>query len=167
MKKVGITWVTFEEPHLAEYREPANVQRAAAGKDLKQMLLDGEIDAAILGDVGEQGPLTHMIPDHAAKGERWARAHGGVPINHMVVLREDIARSRPDVAKELFRLLLASKRALKSPGNGSALDPLRFGVEACRPTLETIIDYCVRQKLLPQKAAVDALFDDATRALAP
>ncbi len=72
----------------------------------------------------------------------------------------------PDVAKELFRLLLASKRALKSPTDGSALDPLRFGVEACRPTLEIIIDYCVRQKLLPRKVAVDALFDDNTRALA-
>ena len=83
----------------------------------------------------------------------------------MVVLRETIAKSRPDVAKELFRLLLAGKRAVKSPADGT--DPLRFGVEACRPTLEIIIDYCVRQKLLPRKIAVDALFDDTTRALAP
>ena len=52
-------------------------------------------------------------------------------------------------------------------GDSPALDPLRFGVEACRPTLEIIIDYCVRQKLLPRKIAVDALFDDTTRALAP
>jgi 4,5-dihydroxyphthalate decarboxylase len=85
----------------------------------------------------------------------------------MVVLRKELARSRPDVAKELFRLLLASKRATKSPADGTALDPLRFGVEACRPTLEIIIDYCARQKLVPRKIAVDALFDDATRALAP
>jgi len=53
----SVTWVTFEDPHLAEYREPSNVQRAPAGKPLKQMLLDGEIDAAILGDVAEEGPL--------------------------------------------------------------------------------------------------------------
>src|ERR1051325_11125147 len=30
-----ITWVTFEDPHLAEYKEPANVQRAPAGEVLK------------------------------------------------------------------------------------------------------------------------------------
>ena len=90
-----------------------------------------------------------------------------MPINHMVVLREDIAKSRPDVARELFRLLLASKRAVKSPADGTALDPLRFGIEACRPTLEIIIDYCARQNLIPKKIAVDALFDDVTRALAP
>jgi len=71
------------------------------------------------------------------------------------------------VAKEIIRLLLASKRALKSPSDGTALDPLHFGVEACRPTLEVIIDYCVRQKLLPREIAGDALFDDTTRALAP
>src|SRR2546425_328288 len=100
------------------------------------------------------GTKADSDPDEAAR--KWAQSHGGVPINHMVVLRETIAKSRPDVAKELFRLLLAGKRALKSPTDGTALDPLRFGVEACRPTLEIIIDYCVRQKLLPRKIAVDA-----------
>jgi len=49
----SITWVTFEEPHVAEFRDPRNVERAPAGKELKQMLLDGEIDAAILGDVAD------------------------------------------------------------------------------------------------------------------
>jgi 4,5-dihydroxyphthalate decarboxylase len=68
----SITWVTFEDAHLAEYREPANVERAAAGKRLKQMLLDEEIDAAILGDVAEEGPLKHLIPDHAAAVNLWA-----------------------------------------------------------------------------------------------
>ena len=131
------------------------------------MLLDGEFDAAVVGDKLPDPRLRHLIPDPDAAARKWAQGHGGVPINHMVVLRENIARSRPDVAKELFRLLLASKRALKSPTDGTALDPLRFGVEACRPTLEIIIDYCVRQKLLSRKVAVDALFDDTTRALAP
>ena len=162
-----VEWITFEDPHVAEYRDPDWVKRAPPGKELIQMLLDGELDAAVVGDKLADPRLRHLIPDADEAARKWALAHGGVPINHMVVLREDIARSRPDVAKELFRLLLASKRALKSPSDGSALDPLRFGVEACRPTLETIIDYCVRQKLLPQKIAVDALFDDVTRALAP
>lgn len=131
------------------------------------MLLDGELDAAIVGDKLPDPRLRHLIPDAETVARNWAQTRGGVPINHMVVLREDIAKSRPDVAKELFRLLLASKRAGKAPSDGTALDPLRFGVEACRPTLEIIIDYCVRQKLIPRKIAVDALFDETTRALAP
>ena len=77
-------------------------------------------------------------------------------------MRTELSRSRPDVVKELFRLLVASKQAAK-PGTG-ALEPLRFGVEACRPTLEVIIDYCARQGLIPRKLAVEELFDDTTRA---
>ena len=48
-----IRWVTFEDPHLAEYKDPESVERAPEGKTLKQMLLDGEIDAAILGDAAK------------------------------------------------------------------------------------------------------------------
>jgi 4,5-dihydroxyphthalate decarboxylase len=162
-----VEWITFEDPHVAEYRDPDVVKRAPTGKELVQMLLDGEIDAAVVGDKLPDPRLRHLIPDAEVVARQWAERHGGVPINHMAVMREDIARSRPDVAKELFRLLLASKRAVKSPADGTALDPLRFGVEACRPTLEIIIDYCVRQKLIPKKIAVDELFDDVTRVLAP
>jgi 4,5-dihydroxyphthalate decarboxylase len=162
-----VEWITFEDPHVAEYRDPETIKRAPPGKELVQMLLDGELDAAVVGDKLPDPRLRHLIPDADEAARKWAQSHGGVPINHMVVLREETARSRPDVAKELFRLLLASKRATKSPTDGTALDPLRFGIEACRPTLEIIIDYCVRQKLIPGKIAVDALFDDATRSLAP
>jgi 4,5-dihydroxyphthalate decarboxylase len=162
-----VEWITFEDPHVAEYRDPDTIKRAPPGKELVAMLLDGELDAAIVGDKLPDPRLRHLIPDAETVARNWAQSHGGVPINHMVVLREDVAKSRPDLAKELFRLLLASKRAGKTPNDGTALDPLRFGVEACRATLEIIIDYCVRQKLIPRKIAVDALFDETTRALAP
>jgi 4,5-dihydroxyphthalate decarboxylase len=161
-----VEWITFEDPHVAEYRDPGRIRRAPPGKELVPMLLDGELDAAVVGDKLPDPRLKHLIPEPEEAARKWAQSHGGVPINHMVVLREDIAKVRPDVAKELFRLLLASKRAVNTTADGSALDPLRFGVEACRPTLEIIIDYCVRQELLPRKIAVDALFDDTTRALA-
>src|SRR6266850_2305575 len=127
-KVTGVQTCALPISHLAEYREPANVERAAAGKDLKQMLLDGEIDAAILGDVAEQGPLKHMIPDHAAEGQRWARVHGGVPINHMAVIRQSIAQSRPDVVREVYRALKESRAAAALPAGVD--DPLRFGVGA-------------------------------------
>ena len=162
-----VEWITFEDPHVAEYRDPDAIKRAPPGKELLAMLLDGELDAAIVGDKLPDPRLRHLIPDAETVARNWSQTHGGVPINHMVVLREDIAKSRPDVAKELFRLLLASKRDGKAPSDGTALDPLRFGVEACRPTLEIIIDYCVRQKLIPRKIAVDALFDETTRGFSP
>lgn len=160
-----VKWVTFEDPHVAEYRDPDFVERAPAGKELAQMLLDGELDAAVVGDKLPDPRLTYLFPDPEAVAERWARAHGGVPINHLVVVRKEISRTRPDVVAEVFRLLAASKRAAGSPLDGTPLDPLRFGVEACRPTFEVIIDFAFEQGLIPRKFAVDELFDDTTRGL--
>jgi 4,5-dihydroxyphthalate decarboxylase len=51
------------------------------------------------------------------------------------------------------------------PPNNSVLDPWRFGVEANRGSLEAIINYSFRQKLIPRMFSVDELFDDCTRAL--
>jgi 4,5-dihydroxyphthalate decarboxylase len=159
-----VEWITFEDPHVAEYHDPAIVKRAPQGKDLVQMLLDGEIDAAIVGDKLPDPRLRHLIPDHEAAAKRWAETHGGVPINHMVVVRDSLSRSHPDAVREIFRKLHDSKRAA-GLADGAPLDPYRFGVEACRPILQIIIDFCYRQKLIARRIAVDELFDDTTRAL--
>jgi 4,5-dihydroxyphthalate decarboxylase len=159
-----VEWITFEDPHVAEYRDPAIVKRAPAGRDLTQMLLDGEVDAGIVGDKLPDGKLKHLIPDPEAAARQWAERHHGVPINHMLVVRQDLSRSRPDVVKDIFRQLHDSKRAAGLPDAGE-LDPYRFGVEACRPILEIIIDFCHRQDLIPRRLSVDELFDDTTRAL--
>jgi 4,5-dihydroxyphthalate decarboxylase len=160
-----VQWITFEDPHVAEYVDPKAIRRAPPGKELVQMLLDGELDAAVVGDKLPDPRLKQLIPDAEGAALTWAKRHGGVPINHMAVVRTELSKSRPDVVKELFRLLVASKQAAK-PAAG-ALDPLRFGVEACRPALEVIIDYCAHQGLIPRKLSVDELFDDTTRALVP
>ena len=134
-------------------------------KQLKQMLLDGEIDAAILGDVAEQGPLKHLIPDHAAEGQRWARTHGGVAINHMAVIRQSIAGSRPDVVREVYRMLRDSRAAATLP---AGLDnPLRFGVAATRASLEQMVAYAYQQGLITRRPTAGDLFADAARILGP
>ena len=159
-----VEWITYEDPHLAEYRDPDMVKRAPAGRELVQMLLDGELDAAIVGDKLPDPRLKHLIPDADEAARRWAERHHGVPINHMLVVRSEISRTRPDVVREIFRLFHESKRAA-GLADGDALDPYRFGVEACRPDLEIIVDYCLRQKLIARPISVDELFDDTTRAL--
>jgi 4,5-dihydroxyphthalate decarboxylase len=62
-------------------------------------------------------------------------------------------------------MLRESRRVVPPPADGSVFDPWRFGVEANRDSLNTIIDYSFRQKLIPKLFSVDELFDDCTRAL--
>jgi 4,5-dihydroxyphthalate decarboxylase len=159
-----VHWVTFEDPHLAEFKDPGFVTRAPESKTLVQMLLEGELDAAIVGDSLPDPRLAPLIPDADAVARKWAEMHGGVPINHMMVVRGTISKSRPDLVKEIYRMLRESRRAVPPP-DGGVLDPWRFGVEANRASLEIIIDYSFRQKLIPRIFSVDELFDDCTRAL--
>jgi 4,5-dihydroxyphthalate decarboxylase len=160
----SVTWVTFEDPHVAEYRDPPIVQRAPEGKVLKQMLLDGELDAAILGDVAQDEPLLHLIPDHEEEARAWAMRHGGVPINHLAVMRESIVKERPDAVREVYRVLKESRDAATAIPK-DAEDPLRFGISAIRKSLEQLNAYAVAQKLIPRAFSADELFEDAARIL--
>jgi 4,5-dihydroxyphthalate decarboxylase len=159
-----VEWISFEDPHVAEYRDPPFVKRAPPGKEMAQMLLDGELDAAVVGDKLPDPRLKYLIPEPEAAAKRWAERHHGVPINHMVVVRSELSKSRPDAVREVFRKLHESKRAA-GLADGAPLDPYRFGVEPCRPILETIIDYSLQQKLIERRLSVDELFDDTTRGL--
>jgi 4,5-dihydroxyphthalate decarboxylase len=162
VKTEAVRWITFEDAHLAEYRDPEFVTRAPAGKEVAQMLLDGELDAAILGDKSPDPRLVPLISDAPEAAREWAQSHGAVPVNHFMVIKQAISRDRPDVVKEVYRLLHESRDALP-PGHDR--DAVPFGFEANRKGLEIIIDYALKQQLIPRRLAVEELFDDVTRAL--
>jgi 4,5-dihydroxyphthalate decarboxylase len=160
-----VRWVTFEDGHVAEYREPAGVERAGADKNLLKMLREGELDAAIYGaDLPKDPALASVIPDAAAAARQWYARHKVVPINHMVVVTEKLAKADPQAVKEIYRLLLQAKDAAGLPKPGE-IDFLPFGFDACRPALQTIITYSLQQQLVPRKIEVEELFDDLTRTL--
>ena len=159
-----VNWVTFEDGHIAEYKDPPFVSRAPAGKQLMQMLLDGELDAAIITDRSDPR-LKPVIPDAEEVNRKWAETHGGVPINHMLVMRESIVTSRPNVAREVFRMVKQSRQS-SDPAKDGKLDPLRFGIKNVRKALELAIEMSLVQKFISRRLTVDELFDDTTRALA-
>ena len=158
-----VQWTTFEEPHVSEFVDPVNVKRAPADKDLVQMLLDGEIDAAIVGDGAKQDPrIKTLFPDPDAEAMAWKSRHQAIQINHMVVAKKSLLQTRPDVVREVFGMLQESRRiALDQGGNPGP----EFGLEANRRNIEVAIDYCYDQKLIDRRMSVDELFDDTTRLL--
>jgi 4,5-dihydroxyphthalate decarboxylase len=156
-----VKWITFEAPHVAEFVDPPSVQRAAPGKDLVTMLLEGELDAAIVGDgVTDDPRLKTLIPDPAAAAQAWGRKNGAIQINHMVVAKQSLSESNPAALKEVFRLLAESRRLAIE--QGAKLDTA-FGLEPNRRNLEVAIDYVYRQGLINRRFTVDELFDDVTR----
>jgi 4,5-dihydroxyphthalate decarboxylase len=165
-----VRWVTFEDGHVAEYHEPAGVERAAAGKNLLEMLRQGELDAAIYGaDLPSDPALTSVIADPETAARKWYAQHQVVPINHMVVVTEKLAKSNPEAVREIYRMLAEGKKAAGRFNGGAkseGIDFFPFGLAACRPALQTIVTYALQQSLIPRKIAVEELFDDTTAALA-
>lgn len=159
-----IKWVTFEDAHVAEYHDPDTAERAPGDKQLLAMLLNGELDAGVVGGADLKDPrLQPVIANPTAAAQEWCQRNRAMPINHMVVVKESVSKYNPDSVKEIFRLLRESKQAASPTAN--SLDPLQFGVEANRRSLELIIEYSARQRLIPQSFEVDELFDDVTRVL--
>lgn len=160
----SIHWVTFEDPHVAEYSDPPTAVRAPAGKSIVEMLIDGEIDAGVVaGPDLKDSRLQPVIADPHNAALNWCQKHGALPINHMLVVMESLAKANPAVVREVFRLVRESKLAMASAG--AAFDPCQFGLANIRRSLELIIDYSTQQGLIPKQIAVDDLFDDVTRRL--
>jgi len=151
----AIEWVTFEEPHVAEYVD--STTKAPAGKQIMQMLFDGELDA-VLGEKSDDPRVAQLFPDVAAEEKTWLARHGVVPINHMVVVSKQLSDTRPDMVREVQRVLEASRAA--ATGKVPA-----FSRDDMTRSLELITDYSAQQGLIPRAYTVDELFDDVTRGL--
>lgn len=168
-----VTWVTFEEPHVQEYVSPKNVVRAPEGKTLVGMLQAGEVDAAIGAGAPSAPEIRYLIENPNEAAADWYRRHGIYPVNHTVVIQDNILQAEQWVAEELFNALRASKdlyvQRLRTNDAASAedenrvrtmtilggADPLPYGVEANRKGMETLIRFAHEQHILPRRFSLD------------
>jgi 4,5-dihydroxyphthalate decarboxylase len=144
-----VNWITFEDPHVAEFRDPPNATRMPPGKDIAAMLLAGEIDAAVLAEPPKDGPLKPLIPDPAGAAKAWKEKHRAIQINHMVTVKDTVA---PSLASSLYEELKKSRQAAGNP----EMNP--FGIEENRRNLEVAIDCVYKQRMIPRRFAVEELF---------
>jgi 4,5-dihydroxyphthalate decarboxylase len=183
-----VQWVTFEDGHLAEFPDPPNFIRAPEGSSAAQMLLAGELDAAIIGtDLPDDPRLQPVLPDPHVAAAAWGKRNRLVPINHMMAIHTDLMQGRPDIVREIYNVLQESKRLAPTvqtmseqqlagqAGHGlqavhrakdvdlGGVDLTPFGVEANRGALEVLIRNSYDQGLIPRAFSVDDLFEDFNR----
>ena len=104
-----ITWVLSGDEHVAEYRAPANVVPIGEGKKMADMLVSGELAAAIGVDV-DHPDVRPLIPNALEAGLNALRAHGRYPINHLVVIKDELLAAKPDLAVDVFNAFAEAKR---------------------------------------------------------
>ena len=152
----SMTWVTEEDAHVAEYRDPPFVVRAPAGRDLFSMLRAGEIDAAVTLQKADPAVMRTVIPDADAVAADWFRCTGVHPVNHVITVRREKLTAHPWLADELMRLLAAAKAAVRSPATSD--EALPYGLEANRVAIELLTRFAAEQGLIPRAYAADELF---------
>jgi 4,5-dihydroxyphthalate decarboxylase len=163
--------VCTDDAHLAEYRDPPIVERPRSGsgpgtKPIDQMLVDGDVDAAIPASdlTRDHRHIRHLFPNPNEQARAWVAKYGTVPVNHYFVVSKALADTRPDVVAEIYRLLQESKRLAPPPADG--IDFFPYGLEANRKPLELMVQYSLEQEIIPRAFTVDELFDGAAAALA-
>jgi 4,5-dihydroxyphthalate decarboxylase len=170
-----VTWVLSGDEHVASFRPPANVVPIEPGKKMSDLLISGELPAAIGVEV-EHPDVRPLIADPLEAGLRALREHGHYPINHLIVMRDDVLAEHPDVAPAIFEAFAESKRiyldrlrsgVIEKPTPIDELhrrvmaitgDPLPYGVEPNRGALEELLRHAHEQHIIDTVPPVESLF---------
>jgi len=184
-----VTWVLSGDEHVTEYRPPANVVPLEPGGDLAGLVAAGDLAAGIgvvarrPGRPGQPG-LEPLIPDAEEAGFDALRQRGLYPINHLIVVRDDLLDAHPDLAADVFAAYAGAKRRyverlrrdeIEDPTPADVMyrrvmaitgtDPLPYGIEPNRAMIEQLIRHAVTQRILDRPPAVETLFPESTHDL--
>lgn len=153
-------WITFEDAHVAQWRDPPWADRADPSRDMLQMLEAGEIDAAVLGAPPADKPhIKPVFADPAQDSRDWYARHQVIQINHMIVLKRSLVDAHPDFPKALMALLEQS-----AGSNLSEADALAHprGLSTVQPHLDYAIDMVHRQGLTRERLPLESFFHPTT-----
>lgn len=160
-----IRWSSYDPPHPAEVKDPDFViPFDPKDRSVEDMLAAGDFDAAIIGaEMKDEPRVATLIPDPNAAALDWYKRKGIVPVNHYLVMGADLPRERPDVVREVYRIIGESKKA--NPLTSGGVDLLPMGFDANRKTIEQIIEFALEQGLIKTRFRIEDLFDPVTMKL--
>lgn len=177
-----ITWVLSGDEHVENYVAPPNVVPIEPGKTIEQLLHAGDLAAAINIKTDDPG-IQPLIPNADEAGLAAFDSRGHYPINHLVVIRDDVLNAYPGVATAVFDAFVESKNLYLEKLRAGQLedltaadrlhlkvmeridDPLPYGVAPNRAVLENLVENAKRQGILRKTTDIDAVFDAATLGL--
>jgi len=178
-----ITWVLSGDEHVAEFKPPANVIPIEKGRKMADLVASGELAAAI-GVESDHPDVKPLIPNPKEAGFEALRTSGHYPINHLIVVKEELLEAHPELGPDLFNAFAAAKRLYverlragkiekptpvdemyKRVMEMTGKDPLPYGIEPNRAILEEVIRSAHEQKILARRVAVEELFPSNTHGL--
>ena len=177
-----VTWVLSGNEHVAEYRPPVNVVPIDEGKTIAGMLASGELAAAI-GVEANAPDVKPLIPNALEAGLAALRRRGHYPINHTLVIKDELIAKHPDLAADVFDAFARAKRRyvealeagkIDKPSEVDEVhrrvmeitgDPLPYGIAPNRNVIEELIRHALTQGIISKPVMADELFAPSTRTL--
>ena len=177
-----ITWVLSGDEHVTTYQSPENVIPIEEGRTLEEMLASGELAAAVNFQM-EHPDIQPLIPSASEAAFEAMQKRGFYPINHLIVVRDELLQAHPWLAAEVFHAFAESKHLylerlkagkIENPTQIDALhlrvleitnDPLPYGLEPNRQVLEKLIQCSLAQRILQTSVNLEALFAPGTLGL--
>jgi len=178
-----ITWVLSGDEHVAEFQPPSNVVPMEKGRKMADLVASGELVAAI-GVESDHPDVKPLIANAKETAFEALRARGHYPINHLMVVKDEVLEAHPELGPDLFDAFVASKKlylrklesgAIEKPTAVDEVhrrvmeitgrDPLPYGIEPNRPALEEVIRSALEQKIITKPVTVEELFPRNTQAL--
>ena len=178
-----ITWVLSGDEHVAEFQPPPNVVPMEKGRKMADLVASGELVAAI-GIESDHPDVKPLIPNAREAAFEALRDTGHYPINHLMVVKDEVLEAHPGLGPDLFHAFAEAKRryvkrleagAIEKPTavdevhrrvmEITGADPLPYGIEPNRATLEEAIRSATEQKILVKPVTVETLFPSNTHAL--
>jgi 4,5-dihydroxyphthalate decarboxylase len=178
-----ITWVLSGDEHVAEYKAPSNVVPIEPEKKMADMLISGDLAAAIGIEV-DHPDIKPLIANAEEAGLKALRERGHYPINHLVVIKDELIEKYPELAADVFNAFAESKRlyveklkagkiekmteadnTARSVMEITGKDPLPYGIEPNRKTFEEIIGHAHKQGIITKPVTVEQLFAPSTHKL--
>ena len=155
-----VKWVRSDDEHVAEFVPPPNVEDLREGEELADF-------PVVVGDVKAEG-FVPLIPDAEAAAWRALEDRGLWPVNHAVVVRNELLERHPDLAPALIEAFERAKQVYLASGELEPLharvaevtggDPLPYGLEANRLPVEELVGHAAAQRILRSRATLEELF---------
>lgn len=179
-------WCQEEEDVPFEPAKWMKLRRVPKGKNIDQMLLDGELEGALypetLPSIRNRSPKVVLLFSNPKEAEiDYYKKRGIFPIMHTVVIKNEILEKNPWAAVSIMQAFQQAKeicyRQMRDPRNFALVwvkelmreqeatfgpDPWPYNVEDNRKALEAVVRYEYDQGMIKTKLKIEEVFFPAS-----
>jgi 4,5-dihydroxyphthalate decarboxylase len=170
-----VTWVVTRKEHLPEFVAQGRIEERY-GAELKALLAAKEIDAFIGFDTQEESEEARLLfPDHRGEAARFHQKYDYYPINHTIVVRNELLEQHPWLAGELVQMFRRARQNYfdqlmhREPEDAIekkllldrllvGADLLEVGMERNRAALDALAHCLVKQRIAETEPDLAQLF---------